>query len=421
MIDSPKTYGLPYKGSKRKLTAQIMELMPPAENFIDLFCGGCSMAHYALDHGKYRHVHINDIDQRCVTLFVEAVNGNYKKAYDWVSSQSFKLLLNDPFISVCWSYCNNMREYMYNGQNERLRAISHRMLFSESLDERYKAFLEYHKALRELVEAIRDEDSKKPDWLAFQRKLVNHSKYPDQLLEKNRKDWEKAMIRQQVMKPLVNYFCNALKHSKVTKSEIDRVTGIQMSGHWFTNGSQWELPKERHYHTLQKMLKRLNRPYEDLRKEYDRLKIMLDYLLTGMTDNERCWKNVHKLSHVGNINLVNTLAMDGRTALRLTHSVGDYQSVEIPGNSVIYCDPPYRCTDGYAVGFDHERFYRWAEMQSVPVFISEYEMPRDRFRCVAEFGHRSNLKQQGSNEVTERLFIPINQKWEEKEINLFSE
>lgn len=421
MIESPKTYGLPYKGSKRKLASRIMELMPPAEHFIDMFCGGCSMAHYALDHGKYRHVHINDIDARSVTMFVEAVNGHYKKAYNWVSAQDFKMFLNDPFISVCWSYCNNMREYMYDPQNERLRAISHRMLFSESVNDRYKAFLEYHQALRELVEDIRQEDSQKAEWGAFQRKLVSHTEYPEQLLEKNRKEWEKAMIRQQVMKPLVSYLWNALKRSKVTKSEIDKATGIQMAGHWFTNGSQWELPKEKHYRTLQKMLKHLNRPYSELRKQYESLKIKLDYLLTGTTDNERCWKNLQKLSHVGNINLVNTLAMNERQAARLTHSVGDYRSVEIPENSVIYCDPPYRGTDGYSTGFDYEAFYCWAESQSVPVFISEYDMPRDRFRCIAEFGHRSHLRQQGSNEVTERLFIPINQKWEDKEINLFSE
>jgi len=50
---------------------------------------------------------------------------------------------------------------------------------------------------------------------------------------------------------------------------------------------------------------------------------------------------------------------------------------------VIYCDPPYKGTAGYnGTTFDHEAFYAWAERQTLPVFISEYAMPEDRFTCV---------------------------------------
>ena len=56
----------------------------------------------------------------------------------------------------------------------------------------------------------------------------------------------------------------------------------------------------------------------------------------------------------------------------------DYQSLSIPKNSLIYCDPPYKNTAGYGFKFDHEAFYKWC-LQRVDdghlVFISEYDAP----------------------------------------------
>ena len=109
--------------------------------------------------------------------------------------------------------------------------------------------------------------------------------------------------------------------------------------------------------------------------------------------------------------------------LQFTHSVLDYEDVEIPTDSVIYCDIPYENTEGYIEGetFDYERFYSWCERQTEPVFISSYDLPRDRFLCVAEYQHRSLLSY--NTAVTERVFVPINQTEQgnlpPKEITLF--
>lgn len=95
----------------------------------------------------------------------------------------------------------------------------------------------------------------------------------------------------------------------------------------------------------------------------------------------------------------------------LTHSVGDYQQVEIPDGSVIYCDIPYLDTNVYDKehGFDYERFYDWCSRQTQPLFISSYDMPDDRFRCIEEFAHRSTLSATANNLVTERIYIPRHQ------------
>ena len=96
----------------------------------------------------------------------------------------------------------------------------------------------------------------------------------------------------------------------------------------------------------------------------------------------------------------------------ITSSVLDYAKVEIPDDSVIYCDIPYEDTNVYnkAEGFDYERFYDWCEHQTQPVFISSYQMPDDRFDCIEEFSHRSTLSATANNLVTERIYVPKHQK-----------
>lgn len=99
---------------------------------------------------------------------------------------------------------------------------------------------------------------------------------------------------------------------------------------------------------------------------------------------------------------------------KITSSVLDYAKVEIPDDSVIYCDIPYEGTEGYlekdSGGFDYERFYDWCEHQTQPVFISSYQMPDDRFDCIEEFSHRSTLSATANNLVTERIYVPKHQK-----------
>jgi len=62
-----------------------------------------------------------------------------------------------------------------------------------------------------------------------------------------------------------------------------------------------------------------------------------------------------------------------------TFAVSDYRDVAPPAGSVIYCDPPYAGTTGYArsKGFDHAEFWAWAEALSDAsyVYVSEQTAP----------------------------------------------
>lgn len=77
-------------------------------------------------------------------------------------------------------------------------------------------------------------------------------------------------------------------------------------------------------------------------------------------------------------------------------------------DSLVYCDIPYKNTDGYEGGFNHDEFYEWARNQKELVIISEYSMP-EGFVCVAEFDKRQLLCSGAGKKIKEKLFIPEHQ------------
>ena len=117
-------YGLPYKGSKNKLAPKIFELFPQKKNFYDLFCGGCAMTHYGMLHNKFEKFIINDINPMCPTLFVYAINGKFKNETRWISREDF-LNSNEPYVKYCWSFGNNLRDYLYGKEIEPYKKACH--------------------------------------------------------------------------------------------------------------------------------------------------------------------------------------------------------------------------------------------------------------------------------------------------------
>ena len=58
-------YGLPYKRSKNSIAEWIVDNLPSADVFVDLFFGGGAVTHRAMLTGKYKRFIINDIDAAC--------------------------------------------------------------------------------------------------------------------------------------------------------------------------------------------------------------------------------------------------------------------------------------------------------------------------------------------------------------------
>lgn len=76
----------------------------------------------------------------------------------------------------------------------------------------------------------------------------------------------------------------------------------------------------------------------------------------------------------------------------------DYRQLDIPGGSVVYCDPPYKGTTGYdAVGaWDVEEFWEWcrAVCEHSHLLVSEYEAP-DFLKVVAVYDRALDMRRGG--------------------------
>ncbi len=63
-------------------------------------------------------------------------------------------------------------------------------------------------------------------------------------------------LKENVLKPLIEYFKQARDSLGITAKEIHKATGKQMASHWF-GYSQWQLPSETDYLKLQDLFKRV--------------------------------------------------------------------------------------------------------------------------------------------------------------------
>ena len=126
-------FGLPYKGSKNLLAQRILDCIPSASVFVDLFCGGCAVSHAALLSGRFARVVVNDIEGDVSRLFVAAVNGQYKGESRWISREDFfRLKESDPYVRYCWSFGNNGMGYIYSEAVEPYkRALHYAVVFGD--------------------------------------------------------------------------------------------------------------------------------------------------------------------------------------------------------------------------------------------------------------------------------------------------
>ena len=119
-------YGLPYMGSKNSIVPFIIQALPPAENFYDLFAGGCAITHGAMLTNKWKTIIINDINCGITKLFIDAINGKYNDEKRWISREDFfKLKDTDPYVAYCWSFGNRAVTYLYGAYIEPWKKALH--------------------------------------------------------------------------------------------------------------------------------------------------------------------------------------------------------------------------------------------------------------------------------------------------------
>lgn len=151
-------------------------------------------------------------------------------------------------------------------------------------------------------------------------------------------------------------------------------------------------------------------------KDIEEVKHALHDIHFATTDGERneAMARYRKLAKGGAQRIISCESLQRLQRLQSLQSLqSDYREIEIADDSVIYCDPPYKGTAEYAHGeFDHDAFYTWCLEQKQPLFISEYDMPKGDFVCIAQFSKPSLFRNEGLEKkkmVIEKLYRPKKQ------------
>lgn len=87
----------------------------------------------------------------------------------------------------------------------------------------------------------------------------------------------------------------------------------------------------------------------------------------------------------------------------------DYIDLDIPDNSIIYCDIPYNGTKQYSTSkdFDHNKFWNWCRNMTNnghQVFVSEYNAPSD-FKCIWKKEITNSMNMTKTYKPIEKLFV----------------
>lgn len=157
-------YGMPYQGSKNKIVRWLMDVLPPADVFVDLFGGGGAVSHAALLSGKYRHVIYNELEPLVAKGFDMAVHGKFKGEDRWISREDFiRLKDTDPYAAICFSFGNDHKTYAYSPDMEAYKKALHELIFWRQTDN----IMQYPFVEADAVKRLCDIDDRRGRRLAY--------------------------------------------------------------------------------------------------------------------------------------------------------------------------------------------------------------------------------------------------------------
>lgn len=364
------SYGMPYQGSKNRVIAWLCQNLPGGDTFVDLFCGGCSVTHYMMTQGRYRHYIINDINPMLPRTFLGAIHGLFHDERRWISrEQFFELKGSDPYVSICFSFGNNMSDYLYNKDLEPYKRACHYAVVFNVWSELQGLCPEVWQAAKQALDEITP--------IGYRYIHQEGYVFPMDIVTPRRKRFGRAIVDE----------LKRIKSLSVIDSNL-----LYHSLHLNTSDNMASRPM----YVVPSNIKRLER-------------------LQSLESNPLYQSCKRKYQSHGNISLLECLGaferfvnLEGISSDIACHS-GDYQSVDIPEGAVVYCDIPYKGTGKYQFNdetraFDHDRFYSWALSRNFPVFVSEYDMP-EGFTCIAAVTRASSMSSVTTIKKIERLYV----------------
>ncbi len=411
-----RRYGTPYQGSKNAIARRIIDALPPGGVLVDAFCGGCAITHAAILSGKFGQIICNDLYPVAQQLFKNATEGKYRNETRWISRDDFNRLKDtDPYVAICWSFGNNQGQYLYSKEIEPWKKALH-----------HARALGDHEPLRKmgingsctLLDVKKHADEYKDKYIRW---WLSENGYPIEDLEELKRRCNNQLSVQS--EELRQYLLKGLASSGMTQAEVGRRLGTQMTGHYFGR-SQWEFPTKEYYDKMRTFMPALKKEYFEivgLRDLWNSLQSLQSLQSLESLQGLQSLQSLESLQRLQSLQSLQSLQhieyVQGMQYLPdlqyVKYSQTSYDELVIPDGAVVYCDPPYKGTEGYKNRtFDHERFYDWCEetAKRARVFISEYDMPADRFKPLESWSKAALMSSAGNGKCTERLFVPINQK-----------
>lgn len=372
--------GLPYKGAKRKIASKLMQVMadhaPQANYFYDLFGGGGSMSLCAYANGY--DVTYNELSKQTFLYFdLAAIQSSKAKGkygilpenyYQFVSKEEFDKIKSEvrqgkhshynSFVMCMYSFGNDCDSYLCNKDKEILKRMGHYLI------------LDNDKECAEFWDTYFSENGSVGGMYNYMQKHI----YPAL-------DWH---ARRLIFKDMT------------LKLEAIRVAQM------------WDKLKDIDFDTLKNMTqKALCRMIDEHNPHLEKK----NYKGSGSKLKEL--KHLYHLEHLERLQHLEKIKHAYITCLNLSYDAVPIQSK--PSKTILYLDPPYINTSDYrdngTPAFNHDAFYQWCidkAKQGYNVFISEYAMPEDRFKCVYSKEVMSALSgAHHSSKRIEKLFIPI--------------
>lgn len=359
-----RSLGMPYIGSKTRYARRIIEALPKADTFVDLFAGGGAITHAAILSNKYKRYIFNDIDTSITDAIVKADGFDFNR---FVSNDDFERLKDSDFIiRSCWSYASLGTRYQYNQIQEDLM---------------HGVWDAYVLNKRERLDALIGDDYSIDVSLAYNTHLRDclmcyyYNKKNGTHLSAGKLEASKKAIQ------------DAFKNSGLKKSDLNRYSIINRK---ILSDSEYVYPNRDVFDYMNEKIG-FNFDYDEYKPDWNDLPGACVFAQNYALERYNRIKSFSSDMHSRDIEFFNQ----------------SYDDIDLSGVSFVYCDPPYRDTlNAYNCDFDYSNFVRWLEYIDIPAFISEYTAPSDNFVSVVNFNNRSILGNSGSKKKpSEHIFI----------------
>ena len=134
--------GIPYMGSKRRISQQLMKFMlkenPKAKYFYDLFGGGGAMSFQALQTKRFEKIYYNEFDKAVSELMKSLlVNGVPNEYYKWRNKPEVEKLKKEDtalggMCSIVWLFGNNRKNYyLYAEELREDKELMHNIIVNK--------------------------------------------------------------------------------------------------------------------------------------------------------------------------------------------------------------------------------------------------------------------------------------------------